>query len=628
MNSQRRSYDADSHARLITRKKNVVPARIIVAFVFVAAQVSTLFWFHSHVHSQNVHVHHANNDAPPNQSLAVVSEKSPKTSNVPPSVVSENENEKDSKKPNHVNNDAPANHSLTVVNKNESETHSNTSNYPPSVVNEDGNETNSKKRNYSDEYKDGYFNNFPLKKNIVDDVDATPSFYSSVHCSGDNFDKKNSWQCKTCHFRNLCFDTKSHEFVLISSEKQDMLEGLLANTSLTYASVSTAMKHDYNSKNPSENNEDVGIRTSIGGINPKWAGDVDAVKWFPIVKSYKNESFSEELRNRGVYVVPSDVVMFPYHSFAGHNPGHLLWDDFLPMHTLLQAFDLLDHRIMFLRHVFSKVLWASCDRQHEKCHSMMEKFMPLMGVNFEENYSSIHDFDLRLRDDDGTINDYSNTTDISKQPYICASNGVSGMGMATDHGVKLHGWAPSDFEYSHNMNRGSSLYDFRNFMLNNVKVSTKPLRLSTKKHKIVFSINSSSHPQRSTRFEHHRKYLTEKLEDKYELDIETARLSDLSAKLQAKLLSETSIFVTMCGGGSASGVFLPRGASIIIFFNEWEGNGETPARLDWDFFNHANWLRTHWLPRPKKKHMYATDLELFVKLIDHELDIITNLKDL
>lgn len=557
------------------RSRNRFPAKILVASAFVVVQVTVLLWFHALLLRRGDDFHHANKH-----------DDAPKT----------NRSVRENKEVFKARIEAPPDEPVLA---------------------------------------DGYFNNFPLKKmRVANNLES--SFYSSVHCAGDNFDKENSWISKTCHFRNLCFDTKSHDFVLISSRKQDQLEELLKNTSLTYTSVSTAMKHDYNDGSTKTTKDTgSGIKTSIGGINPKWGNKVDSMKWFPVVKSY-DESFSEELRSRGVYVLPSDVLMFPYHSFAGFNPGHLLWDDFLPMHTLLHSFGLLDFRLMFLRYVMPNnepPLWASCDRQRDKCYAMMEKFMPLMGVNVTENYSSMHEFELRLPS--RSRND-ANATTMDRRPYVCASHGVAGMGMATDHGDKLHGWAASDFEHSHNKNRGASMYDFRNFMLDNIEVSTEPLRSSsTKKCKIVFSVNSSSNGNRITAFGQHVQALENGLDRKYydTVEIRKQRMSDLSIKEQATLLSDTCVFVTVCGGGSVSGVFLPRGASILIFFHEEDGVRKTPARLDWDFFNHATWLRTHWLPRPKLAPVMggsphgptALDLNVFVRLVEQELDIISNL---
>ena len=109
-------------------------------------------------------------------------------------------------------------------------------------------------------------------------------------------------------------------------------------------------------------------------------------------------------------------------------------------------------------------------------------------------------------------------------------------------------------------------------------------------------------------------------------------MSDLSLVQQAELVSSTAIFVTVCGGGAVSATFLPKGASLFVFFHDEEGKNGRPVRLDWDYLNHLGYVRTHWIPRPKQtKEPGSTlgpteiDFDAFVRLMDHELDIISHL---
>ena len=212
--------------------------------------------------------------------------------------------------------------------------------------------------------------------------------------------------------------------------------------------------------------------------------------------------------------------------------------------------------------------------------------------------------------------------------------------MMTDHGIKLHGWQPKDYETSHNTNRGGSLYRFRNYMMRNIGVSTAPLQRNTDrkaKFKIVFSTYSSSIWPRRTDFKMHSSLLEKKLGQKYDMDIQRVSLAKLSLVEQVELMSTTSILITVCGGGATTALFLPKGAALFVFFNDEEGIKLTPARLDWDMFNNLGYIRTHWLPRVKKskpesKKLLASttdpkeiDLEAFVKLVDHELDIISHI---
>ena len=280
-------------------------------------------------------------------------------------------------------------------------------------------------------------------------------------------------------------------------------------------------------------------------------------------------------------------------------------------------FDILDKQKVLLRYVLNETLWGSCDHHGSQrvnnCKAVTNKFLPLLGVD-PKQFSTIHNFNFSADHEDG----------IAKSKYVCAPDGVGGIGMLSDHGEKKHGWNPSDYEGSHNVNRGKSFYEYRNFLLNNIDVSTAPLSVPKKKFRILFSIHSSITSPRNTDFSTHIELVKKKLGAKYDLEILSVVLSEFSVKEQAEMIVDTSIYITVCGGGAFSALFLPKGASLMVYFNEDEGIRRTPARLDWDYFNHMGYVRTHWLPRPKatKKEI---DLEAFTSLVDHELDIISQL---
>jgi len=457
---------------------------------------------------------------------------------------------------------------------------------------------------------DGKFMNHPIYYRSPTELE---SFHSSAHCIGDNFAGEDSWKFKTCQFQNLCFDTVSHDFVIFASPEQVQLEQVLSNESLTHFTTSSSMSNTH---------------VSIGGLNPKWQSEIKNMKFFPTLLNVKH--IEEE---GGVYVLPEDVVMVPFHSFAGQNPGHLLWDDWLPLFTILETFDYLDEEPLFIRYILEEKMWGSCDyhKNVEKCAAIMSKFLPLLGVGDTVSHNelfTIHDFNF-------TAGHPEAKDSPTKSKYICGKNGLAGLGMATDHGEKSHGWGPEDYKSSHNMNRAASFYRFRNYMMNNIGVPTTPLKNIIKKgkFKIVFSINSSSTGNRMVSFQEHASRLKKELGEKYELEIVKVQLAKLKVVEQIELMSTTSILVTMCGGGAVTSTFLPKGSALFVFFHDEGGDNKTPARLDWDMFNHISYIRTHWLPRPKKTvkmNGSATgpkevDYEAFVKLVDHELDIISHL---
>ena len=178
-------------------------------------------------------------------------------------------------------------------------------------------------------------------------------------------------------------------------------------------------------------------------------------------------------------------------------------------------------------------------------------------------------------------------------------------------------------------------------MMDNMGVSTASLseqfRASSgtdKKYKILFSINSSSRGNRMYAFDKHIRHLEQSpILQKYNMEIEKTYLSGISLQEQIELISSASILVTVNGGGAVTSIFLPKGASVFLYFNDEEGNGGEPARLDWDLINHLGYIRAHWLPRFKKTNVMPgsktgplpVDFDVFERLIDHELDIISHL---
>jgi Glycosyltransferase 61 len=101
-------------------------------------------------------------------------------------------------------------------------------------------------------------------------------------------------------------------------------------------------------------------------------------------------------------------------------------------------------------------------------------------------------------------------------------------------------------------------------------------------------------------FTEQRFQLEEALSDE-DVEVKTVVFQDMSLHEQMQLATETNIFISGCGGGAVTAMFLPKGATAIIFFNEKGGQVRRkptglPARLDWDIFNHMSYIRVLWFP--------------------------------
>lgn len=110
--------------------------------------------------------------------------------------------------------------------------------------------------------------------------------------------------------------------------------------------------------------------------------------------------------------------------------------------------------------------------------------------------------------------------------------------------------------------------------------------------------------------------------------VEAHEFRRFGLKAQVDMVSRAAVYVTACGGGAVTASFLPRGASVLVYFSPVggvENNRPTdkPARLDWDYFNNASYLRVHWIPVPfSSRRSHAQDLDTFTDLVLHELQVV------
>jgi hypothetical protein len=451
-----------------------------------------------------------------------------------------------------------------------------------------------KRKTYSDATADGKFNGYPIHFKETKGVHTLP------HCVGENYQEGKSWMHRSCRFDFFCFDTDIKEFVVFESPDDEKLYTHLEQRPFVDVSQS------YMKKSTNQSNT-----VSLGGINLKWTmkdEGIPRLEWFPEIRTKTADDILS------YYELPRDIVMVPFHSMNGANPGHLVWDDFLPIYTLLTMFQLEEQSdLLMMRYVLKgRGLWASCDFKDEKreaCKHMHKKFLPLMmGLEPIHSLTTTEDFDFEVKGD-------------VKSSLVCSRQGLAGMGAITDHGPsKMHGWEEADYKTTHNHGRGGMLYDFRNYMMSNLGL---PVEFDQKPpFRIVFSEKSSDIPSRYIDFSTQMDVLRRTFNPKY-VSVESYVLKDLSLVEQVEIASRASIFITGCGGGAVTATFLPKGSSVLLYYVEDGGlkNGrETgkPARLDWDLFNNLGYLKVHWLPKTTMRS--EVDLRSLVLLVQHELD--------
>lgn len=455
---------------------------------------------------------------------------------------------------------------------------------------------------------DGSFNGHPIyfRKDKTD-------IETLSHCVGENYQDETSWQKRSCEFSNFfCFDTATKDYVVFDKPENKNIYEIAEN--LPFLDISQT----YLKKSQSKVNS-----MAIGGINVKWGDEISRLKWFPEIR------YVDADQSLSYYELPSNVILIPFHSMNGANPGHLVWDDFLPVYNLLSMFQLTNKSkdLLLMRYILkneqgngdlrenSHGLWASCDWNDEKkvlCIKMFKKFLPLMlGLNpIHDELVTSESFNLEVG---GRSNEEST--------IICAKHGLAGIGALTDHGTsKLHGWEDRDYQLTHNHGRGGLMYEFRNFMLKNMEI---PIALDHKPpFRIIFSEKSSDIGHRNFDFSVQKEWLKQTFHPSY-VTVESYVFSKMTLKEQLEIASQASIFITSCGGGAITSMFMPRGSSVIMYYLEdggVVGNKLTgkPARLDWDLFNNLAYLKVHWLPAGTMKT--ESDTKSLIFLIQHELE--------
>jgi hypothetical protein len=446
------------------------------------------------------------------------------------------------------------------------------------------------------------------------------------------------WMLRSCRFQNLCFDMQHQDFVVVVTSMNDT----------TTASSSFSV--------------------GLGGINPRWDTDGQRrMEWSPRRVSAGAES------TRGYYQLPTDYTFVPFHSMAAHNVGHLLWDDFYPIFRLLQQWNLIHnhtaaaagvnhhdkpldpYRLLLMRQklVDSVVapLYATCDIRRNKrmqCKQNFNNFLSVMGVD-ASTFSTNRDFQWNTNVTTASLalgTNGSSSNGRHDASLVCASQGVAGLALLTDHGLADHGWEAAaaaaeptttpQIMVPHNLGHGRDFFLFREFILTNAlgqPHTNYSLAQPRKRRRIVFSLESSKDWDRRLNFTQHQAAL-QAMVDPSRVEVQAHRLWQLSLEDQLQLALTTDVFVTVCGGGSMTATFLPRGATLVVFYNPTGGydfsQGERtgkPARLDWDLLNNAaSHLRVHWLPitDATRNEVVAApmdaDMELFVQLIRHELE--------
>ena len=424
-------------------------------------------------------------------------------------------------------------------------------------------------------------------------VSYVPSIPTShVHCLGDNFVRKQAPCYISCQVRYMCVDMTSREFVVFPSTTQQKLD----------SSINNVPDGDFISIGSRTRNSSV-----MTGKNIRFSTNL---AWFPTIRQLTSKE------RGGFYELPQDIFLIPFSLEPTHasNPGHLLWDYFLPFFTLLSMYHYggQSHHDSSKKRMMLIDVDDACFVIHH-CRKMVAKFLQLLGLSEFVTMSTV---DLVQHE----VDPYPDHT-VNKSNLVCSRDGAVGIGMLTDHGYNRHGQNLDDYQHVHNSGRGHAFYAFRSFMVENILDS--PSTNDRRVPKIVFSVNSTDNRIRRKDFASQIEAVQRHIPGASVMAVELARLS---IKQQVELVVDASVFVSVVGGSTSLATMLPRRAAVILYFcTEDSFVGKTkkkdfPTMMDFDFWNNASHLRLHWLPSGSMNQ--HQDIEFLVQLIQSELETI------
>jgi hypothetical protein len=513
-----------------------------------------------------------------------------------------------------------------------------------------------------------FFNSIPINKRVgyppvstaqcihhtdPQHVDRDGIQYSAVRQNHE------SWMFTSCHYTNLCWDIQQQDYVRFvtmdsntndeSDDQNDMnhqdtnpylaIGGVNPRWMTTIKSIMTSSSHD---------NHHIKKEFSVDSDNVKNIGDSEKMKFRPrtiqIKKDrieiedvkdtfYDNNDFQNLDHQVHYHQLPDQHVLVPFHSMAGHNVGHLLWDDFYPIYTLLKLFgrernseetmketQQQHQQLLLIRTKLSnnQTLYANCDIRRNKrigCKENFQKFLPLLGVP-SESFSSTNTINI-TSSISGSSSNRRMANNSNNIRYVCARNAYAGIGLLTDHGIQDHGWeielssTPSStqqqhqisqlqksrhqpqYNIPHNIGRGRQFYDFSNRLIRQTQPRTN-IKETISNHgsllrpiQITFSVRSSRDWSRRMNFTEHisalqqiqhqlQQHLSARLDQHVPLphplvEINAYEFRTMSIEEQIIIAQNTDIFITACGGGAITATFLRRYAVVILFYDSLGG---------------------------------------------------------
>ncbi len=460
------------------------------------------------------------------------------------------------------------------------------------------------------------FLEIPLRFIVASNNHSTTS--STVHCVGDNFSPQHSWKYRACQFQHLCWNRKTRDFLLFPSPLQLELEQALASWNhpgkKTHAHISTRMN----------DTAAAGGGVSLSGLTVMTVRKRKS-PWFPTMmlpSSHTHQHHNNDPNNQqqqqldGFYQLEHTIwIPFDLHVPSLSNPTALLFDLIFPLYNLLAMFG-WERRGGPRRRLLLTNMNRDCT-PGTPCQEQLLEYLPLLGSNVILH--TLHD-----NDDEEQVNPDTSSSSSSSDDMICAPRGAAGIGFLTDHGWKRHGTKSSDYRETRNVGRGILFYKFRQDALAHMRIRKQSFPIVSSSNnlatwRIVLVLDSPLNPDGYANA--FPRLAAQLLEESTQRDSKTTATNDKVQVLptmlfnqslyeQLQIVAQTCIYICVNNGDHAIATFLPRGASLILLYDDEvrtvpdsvgkrkkeDKKHHQPVMLDWDLWNNMAHLHVHWLP--------------------------------
>jgi hypothetical protein len=462
------------------------------------------------------------------------------------------------------------------------------------------------------------------------DRDSVPA-YSSFHCVGTGIrdpklqtdsdsvkGHRPNFASRSCWYRNIYYRHTDQTFHYFASPIESNLwaEARKAGN-VSFDEISSAK-----------------MGVSIGHLDDMIPADkmmnrMKIAPWRPEV----HENMATPPNANFSVVGPEKTTFLLYQPFHSRNIGHFIWDDLLSLFSLLDLFGVAQdegatHVPLFVerteklknggvKHFGGSDPFYRCSpwnwQKWKSCVKVYRKHLePLIGIRPDCSGDIFRTGNwFRGEDAIGVWNSHPKEACTDRAPertnqnlpppnteYVLLQNAMAGTGRLSFFGC----------EGDCSVGRGPQWFRFRRFLLDKLFGPKESCEIAEKEPigYITFSVPvGSSRAAVVSMFEEEIKLAKAKYGEEV---VKVVDMATISMREQAALVANSAVFLTNHGGGGVVSVFIPAGASVIIY---WHG----ASRRDINFYESAGYFRPIWLSEHERPYLNRT-----MALIEREVE--------